>query len=174
MSRVKPLNGTAAAVLAYLHSGPQSGWDIRQGLQSLIGDFWNITPSQIYRELRALTEAGLVTPGPTGPRDRRPYTITPAGTQALRSWRGQPPERDTVRIPVLLRLFLAFTAGDATDDDITTMLGDYRADHAATLQAYQAKLAELEDMDLPHKHLIAYGIAHEQAVLGWLDNLPWQ
>ena len=41
-------------------------------VETTIGDFWNVTRSQIYRELRSLEELGLVEAGETGARERRP------------------------------------------------------------------------------------------------------
>src|SRR5438105_392141 len=149
MSRQNGLNGTVAAVLAYLDSGPQSGWDIATGLRALVGDFWNITPSQIYRELRTMTAGGLVQPGETGARDRRPYTITDTGRDALRAWLDQPLEPDIVRVPLLLRLFLAFTTPEPDPAQLTNLLEQYRTVHLAQLDGYETKLAELAAADLP-------------------------
>lgn len=174
MSRQKGLNGTVAAVLAYLDNGPQSGWDIANGLRDLVGDFWNITPSQIYRELRTMTATGLVQPGETEARDRRPYSITDTGRAALRAWLAQPLEPDIVRIPLLLRLFLAFTTTDPDPLQITALLEHYRTVHREQLHGYATKLAELDAAGLPQAHLVRYGLLHEQAVLEWLDSLPWQ
>ena len=49
-----PLNPTAASLLGFLHQGPMTGWDLAQTVEATIGDFWNVTRSQVYRELRTL------------------------------------------------------------------------------------------------------------------------
>ena len=64
------LNPTAASLLGYLDLGPLTGWDLDQWVRSSIGNFWNVTRSQIYRELRTLTELGYVEAGEAGRRDR--------------------------------------------------------------------------------------------------------
>src|SRR2546429_256493 len=50
------LNATAASLLGFLRAGPMTGWDLDQRVKLSIGNFWNVTRSQIYRELRVLTE----------------------------------------------------------------------------------------------------------------------
>ncbi|MGH6692914.1 MAG: PadR family transcriptional regulator, partial [Gammaproteobacteria bacterium] len=54
------LNHTAAAVLGHLHRKPMTGWQIAQIVELSLCDFFNVTRSQIYRELHSLAEAGLV------------------------------------------------------------------------------------------------------------------
>jgi DNA-binding PadR family transcriptional regulator len=174
MSSEKILNGTAAAVLAYLESGPQSGWDVARGLQAVVGDFWNVTPSQVYRELRSLAEGGFVVAGNPGPRDRRPYTITNSGRAARREWLGQKTERDVVRIPLLLRLFLLFATGEHDDASLAAMVRKYRLEHTQQLELYRSKHDELVAARVPEAHLVSYGIHHEEGILAWLDELPWQ
>ena len=80
------LNATAASLLGFLVDGPKSGWDLVATAQRRIGDFWSLTQSQVYRELTAMAEAGLVEPGERGSRERRPYEITDAGRAAFAEW----------------------------------------------------------------------------------------
>jgi hypothetical protein len=46
----RPLNPTAASLLGFLHAGPMTGWDLVATAETLIGDFWSLTRSQVYRE----------------------------------------------------------------------------------------------------------------------------
>ena len=82
----RPLNATAASLLGFLTNGPASGWDLLRTAQLVIGRFWSITSSQVYRELAAMEREGLIVRGDTGPHDRRPYALTPAGQQAFTTW----------------------------------------------------------------------------------------
>src|SRR2546423_5398362 len=46
------LNSTAASLLGFLETyGPMSGYDIVGMVEGSIGYFWNVTRSQVYREL---------------------------------------------------------------------------------------------------------------------------
>src|SRR5439155_20536728 len=80
------LNATAASLLVFLHEGPMTGWDLVATAQQRIGDFWSLTQSQVYRELAAMAEGGLIEAGERGPRDRRPYALTGAGREAFAEW----------------------------------------------------------------------------------------
>src|ERR1700716_3372484 len=83
-SQASAMNPTAASLLGFLWAGEMTGWDIAEAVEQSIGNFWNVTRSQVYRELRTLEAAGMIKGGSIGPRDRRPYTITEAGRQAFR------------------------------------------------------------------------------------------
>ena len=79
----KPLNTTAASLLGMLHDGPLSGWDLVAKAEDEIGAFWSLTRSQVYRELKTLSERGLIEAGRAGARDRRPYSLTDDGRATL-------------------------------------------------------------------------------------------
>lgn len=100
----RSLNATAESLLGFLHEGPLTGWDLVATAQKVIGDFWSLTQSQVYRELTTMAEAGLVEAGERGRRDRKPYAITEAGRAAFASWIGQEPGPETIRFPLLLTL----------------------------------------------------------------------
>ena len=68
----RPLNATAASLLGFLHDGPSSGWDLLARARATIGPFWNVTSSQVYRELAVLEAAGLIRGGQSGPRSAAP------------------------------------------------------------------------------------------------------
>lgn len=172
--KMKTLNGTAAAVLACLSTGEHSGYDVDRALTSLAGDFWNVTTSQVYRELQAMAAQGLVRAGPPGPRDRRAYSLTEAGRAALDAWLSERPASDVVRIPILLKLFILFALERTDDPAMAAMAEAYRAEHEQQAERYRKQLAEMEDAGLPFAHLLRYGLFHEEAVLRWLDTLPWR
>src|SRR5918911_2487961 len=80
---IKKLNPTAATLLGFLHRGPMTGWDLAQMAEMVIGEFWNVSRSQVYRELRTLEQFEFVTAGAAGTRERKPYTITDEGRAAF-------------------------------------------------------------------------------------------
>ena len=51
MTNATDLNPTAASLLGYLDVGPMTGWDLNEFVRASIGNFWNVTRSQVYREL---------------------------------------------------------------------------------------------------------------------------
>ncbi|MDQ1399177.1 MAG: hypothetical protein QOK20_1109, partial [Acidimicrobiaceae bacterium] len=94
------LNATAASVLGLLHRGPMTGWDVARLAEVGLGDFWNVTQSQVYRELRSLDAMRLVEAGPSGPRDKKPYVITDKGRDAFAVWIRREPGADLIRSPL--------------------------------------------------------------------------
>ena len=48
------------AILGYLSTGPGTGWDISRQFDTGLGWFWTARHSQIYPELKRMTQEGLV------------------------------------------------------------------------------------------------------------------
>ncbi|HVL97811.1 MAG TPA: helix-turn-helix transcriptional regulator [Egibacteraceae bacterium] len=167
----RPLNATAASLLGFLHFGPQTGWDLLKIAEALIGDFWSLTRSQVYRELAAMAERGLVEAGPAGPRDRRPYALTGQGRAAFASWVRQEPGPETIRFPLLLTV----TFGrHLPGEQLAAILEEHRRRHAARLADYEARRRRLDDADADPYALatLDFGLHYERAVLDWFAGLP--
>jgi DNA-binding PadR family transcriptional regulator len=165
------LNATAAALLGLLHQEPMTGWDLVATAQDRIGNFWTLTQSQVYRELARMNDAGLVTVGDPGPRDRKPYTITKAGRKAFAEWLAGDPARDQIRVPLLLSIqFADFLPRGRLREIIRTQ----RDRHAERLAEYRRLEKLLADSPGDAKRLatLRFGIRHERAVLDWFDELP--
>lgn len=165
------VNATAGSLLGFLHEGPQSGWDLVNTAQRTIGAFWSLTRSQVYRELTAMAAAGLVEAEATGPRDRRPFRITPAGRQAFQDWLQQEPAEEQIRYPLLLTL--AF-ARHLSREQLRSFLEQHRQTHVERLAGYQAALAGAQASGAQPRDLITldFGLRYETAVLAWFDALP--
>jgi PadR family transcriptional regulator, regulatory protein AphA len=96
-------------VLGLLAHGPRSGYDIKTVVDRSTRFFWAASYGQIYPELRRLEREGLVEgeQAPRGGRDRRVYTLTPAGKEALIEWLLGDSVTIELRDESLLRLFFA-------------------------------------------------------------------
>lgn len=165
---MRGLNSTAASLLGFLHGGEASGYELMETAQLLIGDFWSLTRSQVYRELSALAAQGLVEAGPTGPRSRRPYRLTDAGREAFAAWIAEPPGPEQIRYPLLLTL--AF-GGFVDRQRLLGYLAEHRAAHERRLAKYLEQ-ARTDGLDRYQQATLAFGRRYEQAVLAWLDELP--
>ena len=167
------LNATAASLLGFLHHGPMAGWDLAAVAQTVIGDFWSLTRSQVYRELDRMAEAGFVEPGTPGPRNRRLYHITDSGRQAFQDWLQQQPPREHIRFPLLLTI----SFGRHLDPGrLRAYVEQHRAGHRARLEAYERQYADATasgaDPDPYALATLEFGLVYERAVLGWFDRLP--
>ena len=165
------INSTAASLLGFLHDGPQTGWDLVARAERVIGPFWSLTRSQVYRELTAMAGQGLIEPGPPGPRDARPYTLTEAGREAFRRWAAGGPGEATIRLPLLLFV----TLGRHLDPGLlAATLAQQRRHQAEVLAGYLATRDRLREAGTDPFLLatLDYGIAAARATLRWLDRLP--
>ncbi|WP_374456409.1 PadR family transcriptional regulator [Nocardioides sp.] len=125
MSQDIPVTGYA--ILGLLTFGDElTGYEIKQRADITLRFYW-VSPamSQIYTELRRLTDHGLVRADARqeGGREVTSYAITADGQDALRAWLdGTPAGFPVLKHTVLLRLLI----GHATEPDHTRqMLHDY-------------------------------------------------
>jgi len=164
------LNATAASILGLLGEGPKSGWELYAAFEASIGQFWSVTRSQIYRELRTLAAGGFIEIGETGPRERRVCTITESGRNAFTRWIAQMPGGELIRFPLLLMVFF----GDAVPPQaLRDAARAHRKIHADRLEGYE-KLLPLARAHAPNPaRTLDFGIAFERAVIAWIDGLPW-
>ncbi|MFF7329541.1 helix-turn-helix transcriptional regulator [Streptomyces sp. NPDC008150] len=163
-----PINPTAASLLGFLHAGEASGYELLGCAEAFIGDFWSLTRSQVYRELTALEQRGLVVAGDTGARSRRPYALTDAGREAFASWVAQPPDTEQIRYPLLLTL--AFGAHLDTGR-LLEHVERHRLTHEERLAGYLG-LESRGGLDAYQRATLRFGIHYERAALAWMDELP--
>jgi len=169
----KTLNATAASLLGFLHDGPMTGWDLVAMAEQRIDDFWSLTRSQVYRELAAMAEAGLIEAGQPGRRERVEYTLTDAGRAAFAEWIAREPGPETIRFPLLLAIIFG---RHLPKEQLATIVERHRAVHADRLASYEALAAELppqaREADPYAVATLDFGLAYERAVLSWFDTLP--
>jgi len=171
----RALNATAASLLGFLHSGPSSGWDLLATAREVIGPFWSITQSQVYRELAAMERAGLITAQQSGPRDRRPYELTSAGRAAFTVWLAQEPAPEQIRFPLLLTM--SFGA-HLPPETLAAFVESHRHTHAQRLAEYERTREAMTEAvpagmgDAYGLATLDFGIRYERAVLEWFEHLP--
>ena len=171
------LNSTQAALLGLLrkhgpmNSGEMTGGELMRAAKLVIGDYWTITRSQVYRELGVLADRGLLAAGPLGPREARPFRLTEAGEAAFLAWLDQEPGEDTVRLPILLSVLFG---GALPQSRLAEILDGYESRHRERLDRYRTLDAELASakVDLHSRATLSFGIFHEEAVVRWLESLP--
>jgi DNA-binding PadR family transcriptional regulator len=164
---VTELNATSAALLGLLHEGPKTGGQLVAAATERFGGFFSVTRSQVYRELPALAEDGLLRLGKQGPRSSQQYAITAAGKRAFKSWLNTEPGPDNVRSPLILRLV---HAGSLTPKQRSGLIESAREQYAAKLDEAKNAAKGVED---PYAKAAAdFTVAHNRAVIKLLDSLP--
>ena len=131
------------------------------------GAFFSVTRSQVYRELPALTEAGLLKLGKQGPRASQQYVITPPGRRAFMAWLTAGGGADPVRSPLVLRLLHSrmLTARQRGE-----LVRTARVAYAAKLDAARATARGESDPYL--KPVADFTVAHIRAMIKLLDAVP--
>ena len=167
--------------------GPLSGYDLKHLFDHVLAPMWGAAHSQIYHELRRMNDLGWVAmerEEQEARPDRKVYTITPAGREALTSWQGQPTSVLQLRDELLLKiLFGSF----ASHDDLVANVTKSIAEHEIRLLNYRQNVPYMptrgERIQVGHRHnpytgvgeedpfftLIArFAIEFENAYLRWL------
>lgn len=162
------LNPTAAALLGFLADGELSGYELAKAADEIIGDFWHVTRSQVYRELAALSERGLVAPAGTGPRAKQLYRITGPGREAFAGWVARQPQIEQIRYPLLLTMAFGSSLGA---DRLLEFAEAHRGAHEERLARYRS-LRDDSGLDGYQRATVAFGVRYEEAVLAWMAELP--
>lgn len=136
-----------------------SPYELKQAVAQSIGNFWSVPHSQIYREADRLARAGHLSDrreATPGGRQRKLYSLTSRGRQALERWRETTTdELPELRDPGLLRLFF--------DAQPSRLAGVRLEAHRRQLESYLAR-HRLHQGQVPTGPLLALeaGIAHER------------
>jgi DNA-binding PadR family transcriptional regulator len=143
--------------------GELTGYELKQRADFTLRFYW-VSPamSQVYSELRRLTDAGLVRP--RGEGRGTTYAITARGRRTLTRWMEDTPAGFPVfKHPVALRLMIGHLAEPGT---LRRMLEEYAAEVAAARHDLADVRSSLAAADAPgepfhHPSLVAdWGLAH--------------
>lgn len=160
------LTPTAASLLGFLHDRPMTGRELSFKAQTVIGDFWSLTTSQVYTELKKLQAEGYAQKEVSAAKRQVKFALTTAGRDAFLNWISNFQWHETIRIPMLL----AVSFGEYIEPAILKgKLDEFRCNHAERLAHYKA----LEGKVLGHyqKATLDFGIRYEEAVRDWLENV---
>jgi DNA-binding PadR family transcriptional regulator len=166
-ARPLPVNATAAAILGLLHAGPMTGGELVAAAGERFGGFFSVTRSQVYRELPALAEAGLLRLGKLGARASQQYRISAAGKRSFQAWLSGPGGVDALRSPLVLRLLHAGSLSDAARGKLVTGSRDAYAERRKVAQD-----AVSEAPDPYAKAVAEFTVAHLEAMVALLDAIP--
>ncbi|MBV9012665.1 MAG: PadR family transcriptional regulator [Pseudonocardiales bacterium] len=161
------LNATSAALLGLLQTGPMTGGQLVAAAGQRFGSFFSITRSQVYRELPALAEAGLLRLGKRGARASQQYVLTAAGKRAFTSWLSSTSGSEHLRSPLILRLV---HAGQLTPKQRANLVSSARARYRGRLDEARAAAKAATTPYL--KAAADFTVAHRRAVLTLLDAIP--
>lgn len=158
-------------LLALLARGPAHGYELKQGLEQLLGSAYpQPNVGQIYVTLGRLEKQGLIE-GEDIEQSSRPnkkvYRLTATGQDELRAWFDRPEDEPRVRDDFFMKLALAPRTGVA---DQIALINKQRRQYLNSMRDL-SKLAAAEDRDNRIAHLLIEGaMLHLQADLDWLER----
>jgi DNA-binding PadR family transcriptional regulator len=166
------------ALLGLLARGPHTGYELTGLMREPVGFFWAARHSQIYPELARLEERGLVTHEVVEQQerpDKKVYSITAAGREALREWLAEPVRERPVRDELVLK---AYSLWMADPKRAVALFREQEARHAERLRRYEELRSwmerewgeDLERVDSPRFAGYAAlwrGIGYEREYVEW-------
>lgn len=158
------------AVLATLLDGDASGYELAKRFDASVASFWHALPQQIYGELRHLEQQGLIrgrTVRQRGRPDKRMFTITKAGTDALREFTAAPTRPGALKEDLAVKVYAAAVADP---EALIVALNQRAAQSAAKLERYERQADALTDpdgKDLGPSLTLTRGISYERENISW-------
>lgn len=163
------------AFLALLAEEPSYGYELKKRYDDAIGLLWPLQQAQVYNNLRALQDAGLVELEARVMQeslpDQKRFRLTAAGEQELAGWTGEP-VRTSRKLKDDFYLKLTVLAAVLRQPDrLAELLWQQREVHLQYLRDLERALAEAEAAgDGVSASLIEGAILHAEADLTWLDR----
>ncbi len=164
---------TDYVILGLLAERPLSGYQIKKIVDIRFKFFWSESFGQIFPALKSLAEQGLVQECPqedAGGRAVKTYAITAVGRESLVNWLGQPVEKESFRLEILLKTYFS---GYAAPEAMLAHLGAFEESHASQLHIltlFQKELESIPDDDENHGEIlrvIDFGQKANRAYLDW-------
>jgi DNA-binding PadR family transcriptional regulator len=177
MARKTPAGGTEHLsagdylILAFLHRGPTTAYELKKKVSSSVSFFWDAAHSQIYQQAKRLLRDGYIEEAAErGSRNRRPLGLTDHGRQALELWLGEPAPLWRLSDESLIKVFFGGLTGA---EQTVAMLRDQLDQHRERLAEYEAirmMLEATDQCDSPVYELftVRLGIAVEKAWVRWV------
>lgn len=157
------------AILGLLSHQPQSGYDLNRAFTSSVVYFWHADQSQIYRTLDRLEADGAISTQvipQSGRPDRRLHSLTESGRAELDAWLMSPLEPNTVKDPLLARVFFAARLGH---ERVDALLSEAEERFRRELEELEAIDIDVVDLDTAMKAaVLRAGIDDTKSQLEWL------
>ncbi|MDP5255776.1 MULTISPECIES: PadR family transcriptional regulator [unclassified Vibrio] len=137
-------------ILTVLSTKDATGYDITKEFSSSIGFFWKASHQQVYRELNKMADKGLVTcvlEPQEGKPDKKIYSITEQGREALRDWFDNSTQHPTTRDEFCAKLMACSVQ---TAAPFVTLMRDQIEETAKFI----AHAEEVESAYYPNQHIL--------------------
>ena len=168
------------AILGLINRKPMTGYDLTIEFDKELASFWYAKHSQIYPELKKLTDENLITFETViqGEKlEKKVYTITEKGKQELKNWilRDEPLEPTPKDVFRLRAYFIELMNKEEIIQQFTAQM-EKRQKKLAVLQSAMENLLETKDIsniiseEFGDYIVLKGAIMREQAYIDWLNE----
>lgn len=165
------------ALLGLISRKPITGYDLAKEFDKELGNFWHAEHSQIYPELKRLTQEGLITfqVEIQGEKlEKKVYSITQDGERELLEWlRQDEPLQPTPKDIFRLRMFFA---DKLTPRELLNLIAFQRIQHqnklrklSDSLEAYHGVCPAYPDEVFGDYLVLNHAVSREENFIRWLD-----
>ncbi|MBN2908866.1 PadR family transcriptional regulator [Polycladomyces sp. WAk] len=172
------------AILGLLDKGELSGYDIaNQFKEGEIGQFWSAKHSQIYPELKKLTDEGLIqyqTVIQGSKLEKKIYSITPDGKQELHEWLTHFGPIPAVKDEFMLKAYFVSSMSPNEAKDLFRDQFNKRKEKLAFLEKrfdeLQKKMTDpvARSPHFGHYLVLTRAMEREKGYIAWLEKaLKW-
>jgi PadR family transcriptional regulator AphA len=169
-------------ILGMLRKAPQSGYDLKKQMETMIVFFWDTDISRIYRTLDRMQKEAWVAAETVVQEDspnKKVYSLTDAGRRALEQWLAEPGKDSGSRNPFLAQLHFSDAIPIAAQLQVMEVR---RAALAEALVELERRAANLEmPVPLPENALnvglkremfsLEYGIRRFRFEIEWVEHI---
>ncbi|AKN32842.1 PadR family transcriptional regulator [Clostridium carboxidivorans P7] len=168
------------AILGLINRSPLTGYDITKKFNDTLVEFWYAKHSQIYPELKKLTDEGLISYETViqGEKlEKKLYTITEKGKKALQKWLAKDePLQQTPKDIFRLKAYFC------DEMDINTLLKQFKSElnkHNERLEYLENSMEELlkkkdvskvSSSDFGDYIVLTGAIMREKNYIDWLED----
>jgi DNA-binding PadR family transcriptional regulator len=173
------------AILGLLDKGELSGYDITSKFKEEIGQFWSAKHSQIYPELKRLTDEGFIqykTVIQGTKLEKKIYSITPSGKRELHEWLTKlSPIPATIKDEFMLK---AYFVSSMSHKEATEQFADHLIKRKKKLKFLEERFNELQEKTgspvsfssphFGHYLVLTRAMEREKGYIAWLEKaLQW-
>jgi PadR family transcriptional regulator, regulatory protein AphA len=177
-----PTSALGSAILQRLQRTPMSGYELKKRFASSVGFGWRAYDTQIYRELKALESAGLITGradrGGRGP-ERRIFALTDSGYEALIAWLESPLEEPWHKSELNIRIWSMDLIPPDRLEELLMGVEESTQEYLDQLTARRKELRERfgrpeiasEPQGVGHQLILEFDVQMAQLKLAWIDRV---
>jgi len=163
-------------ILSALSEQSLTGYEITKEFDLVLGNFWHASHQQVYRELGKLADDGLASfeiEVQNGKPDKKLYSVTKAGKEALARWFDEPTPFGATKNALLVKLYACDDRGTVCahiarfKTSCLAALEDYRS---IVQRYYPEPVSEMEDWKKRAYLTLRYGVMQREAQLAWTEE----